>query len=48
MLQEKLAEIEECLSNRRWQKHCLKTNIIPTSTIEEHNNYKVALCESNT
>ena len=48
MLQEKLAEIEECLANRRWQNHCLRANIVPKSMIKEHNNYKTALCESNT
>jgi len=48
MLQEQLAEIEECLSNRRWQNHCLRANIVPKSMIKEHNNYKIALCESNT
>ena len=29
-------------------KDCLRTNIVPESMIQEHDNYKVALCESNT
>ena len=48
MLQEKLVEIDDCLSKRRWVKHCLRTNIVPKSMVKECNNCKVALCESNT
>ena len=48
MLQEKLAEIEECLANRRRQNHRLRVNIVPKSMIKENNNYKIALCQSNT
>ena len=48
MLQEKLVEIEACLSKRRWVKHCLRVNIVPASMIKECNECKLALCESNT
>ena len=48
MLQEKVAEIEECLANRRWQNRCLWANVVTKSKTMEHNNYKIALCESNT
>ena len=48
MLQEKLVELEACLSKRRWVKHCLRVNIFPESMIKQCNRCKLALCESNT
>ena len=48
MLQEKLVELEDCLSKRRWVKNCLGANIVPESMIQQRNICKVALCESNT
>jgi len=48
MLQEKLAEIEACLSKHRWVKYCFRVNIFPESMIKECNKSKLALCESNT
>ena len=42
MLQEKLVEIEDCLSKRRWVKHCLRVNIVPAGMIKECNTWKVA------
>ena len=48
MLQEKLVEIEDCLSKRRWMKDCLGVNIVPESMVQQRRSCKVALCESNT
>ena len=48
MLQERLVERGDRRSNRRWQKHCLRAYIVPKCMIKDYNNYKVALCESNT
>ena len=48
MLQEKLVEIEHCLSKRRWVKTCLRTSIVPKDMIKVYPNCKVAQCESNT
>ena len=48
MLQEKLVELEDCLSKRRWVKDCLRVKIMPESMVQQRNSYKVALCESNT
>ena len=47
MLQEKLVEIEDCLSKLSWATRCPGTNIDPANMIQQQNNCKVALCENN-
>ena len=48
MLREKLVELEDCLSKRRWVKDCFRVSIAPESMVQQRNSCKVALCESNT
>jgi hypothetical protein len=43
----KMDLVQELLERRRWQKHCLRTNIVTPDKIKQYPAMKVALCESN-
>ena len=40
--------LEELLSKRYWNKHCLRANIVPPEKIQLSGTFKLAMCETKT